>query len=118
MSRCRIKRFPPALCITFLAVSVAWAQDLPNSDTGAPLTPMQLKVAVANMLSRGKNLADLQNPAGAITNLGILSHPQIWTPPQIFQGSGTTVDTITVGHGSSDVNTRRHQRRAIGRRSA
>ena len=74
-----------------------------NSDTDAPLTPAQLKLAVANMLWRDKNLADLQNPAAAIANLGILGRPQIWTAPQTFQGGGTTVDTLTVGRGSGAV---------------
>ena len=69
----------------------------------APLTPAQLTVAIENMLWRGKNLADLQNPAAAIANLGILGHPQIWTAPQTFQGGGTTVDTLTIGRGSGAV---------------
>ena len=103
MSICWIRRLPYALSATFLAISVAWAQDTPNSDAGAPLTPAQLKLAVANMLWRDKNLADLQNPAAAIANLGILGHPQIWTAPQTFQGGGTTVDTLTVGRGSGAV---------------
>jgi len=103
MSICWIRRLPYALSATFLAMSVAWAQDQPNSDTGAPSTPAQLKLAVANMLSRDNNLADLQNPAAAIANLGILVHPQTWTAPQPFQGSGTTVDTLTVGRGSGAV---------------
>jgi hypothetical protein len=50
MSICWIRRLPSALSAIFVVVSVAWAEDSPNSDTGAPLTPAQLKVAIANML--------------------------------------------------------------------
>ena len=103
MSICWIRRLPSALSATFFAISFAWAQDLSNSDADGPLTPAQLKLAVANMLWRDKNLADLQNPTAAIANLGILGRPQIWTAPQTFQGGGTTVDTLTVGRGSGAV---------------